>query len=87
MPHVNTSQLIERAVTIGELAQRAHYVQSDPTVRKAWAVAGSDIARTAGSIATAASETGAAWRRSDAGRPLGAHLRIAVPSPQAAAGG
>jgi len=68
MARINTNQLIEHATSF---ADRVDQVQRDPAVRKAWMEAGADAATALNSVKAAAYETRAAWRRTDAGGPVG----------------
>jgi len=66
MARINNALLVHNATTLG---QRAHQVQQDPAVRKAWSAAGEDAAKAVQSVAAAAFETRSAWRRT---APVGA---------------
>ncbi len=60
MARINSALLVYNATTLGHRAQQ---VQQDPAVRKAWSTAGEDTAKAIQSVASAAFETRAAWRR------------------------
>lgn len=60
MARLNTALLVHKVADIGF---RVDQVQREPAVRKAWVEAGSDTARAVSSIRRAASETCAAWHR------------------------
>ena len=68
MARINTIQLIDNAIQVGDLAQRVQQVQQDPAVQKAWIHAGDDITAAAKSITAAWFETRAAWLRTGPGR-------------------
>ena len=63
MARINTTQLIHNATNLG---YRAHQVQQDPAVQKAWREAGDDAAKTIHSVALAVFETRTAFRRTGA---------------------
>lgn len=75
MARVNTARLVIAATEVSHLGYRAHQVQQDPAVQKAWKEAGSDVAVAAGSVVKAVAETRTAWRRTAIAG--GADLRLA----------